>query len=106
MNNEDTKKPYKVLLGNRVYIKLDLPKYTLEVAEETKKKMVLEAAQKLNKGIIYDVGLSVIREGKGGLNPGDKIMISMQGVTRGEIVNITPDLTVVMVNPLDIIHIW
>jgi len=103
--SKEVKKPYRVLLGNRIYLKLEMPTYTLEVAEEVKKRMVVEAAQKLNKGVVYDVGTTVV------VSPdspkvGDKVMVSMQGVTRGEILNISPDLTVVMISPLDIIHIW
>jgi hypothetical protein len=105
MNNEETKKPYRVLLGNRVYIKLDLPVYTLEMAEETKKKLISEAAQKLSKGVVYDVGNAVV-VAKDSPKEGDTVMVSMQGVTRGELVNLTPELSVLMVSPLDIIQIW
>jgi flavin-binding protein dodecin len=99
-------KPYKQLLGNRVYLKLEIITSSLEMAESAKKAMVLEAAKKLNKAVVYDIGHSVVQDADIKYAVGDRVMVSMQGVTRGEILNLDKDTTVVMVSPLDIIHIW
>jgi len=95
------KKPYKKLLGNRVYLKLDIPSYTIEMADSAKQALVVEAAQKLNKAEVYDVGDVVTH-----IQPGEIVMVSKQGVTRGEFVTLSKDLSVIMVSPIDIIHIW
>lgn len=99
-----TEKPYKKLLGNRVFLKLDLPSYSLEMAESAKQTLITEAAQKLNKAEVYDIGDTVAALGI--INLGDTVCVSKQGITRGEFLNLSKDLTVVMVSPLDIIHIW
>jgi hypothetical protein len=97
-------KIYKELLGNRIYVDIDLPKYTIEISKTEKDKIIAEAAQKLNKAKVFDIGSGVHE-----LNPikiGDIVLVGKEGITRGDIVNLSEDKTVVCINPMDIIMIW
>ena len=99
-----TKKPYKTLLGNRIYLKIDLPKYTVELDEKLKKQLIAEAAQKLNKAVVYDIGLGVHPENP--IEIGDTVMVGKEGIIRADIVHLSKTLSVIMVNPMEIVHIW
>jgi len=94
---------YTKLLGNRVYVDIDIPKYTIEMAEEVKKQLVGEAVKSLTKAVVYDVGSGVV---EGGVEPGDIVLVSKEGVLRGDLINLTDKKTVLLISPFDIIHIW
>lgn len=95
---------YKTLLGNRIYLIMDMPKYSIEVDETTKQKLAQEAAQKMNRAEVYDRGLGVHED-----NPvkiGDKVLVGTGGISRGELITLSKDLVVMAVNPMEIMHIW
>jgi len=94
-------KEYKKLLGNRVYLEIDLPNYSIEMSESAKKDLVREAASKLNRTKVLDIGTTVTN-----VAIGDEVLVSKEGILRGDIINLSPTKTVALVNPLEIIHIW
>lgn len=97
-------KEYKTLLGNRVYIEIDLPKYTLEMEESVKKRLVAEAAKKMNRAKVYDVGNGVPEGFE--LKKGEEVLVGKEGIIRGDFINLSEDRTVLVISPFDIIHIW
>jgi len=97
-------KEYKTLLGNRVYIEIDMPNYSVEMPEEVKKKLTQDVAQKLNRAKVYDVGTSL--ETSSPVKVGDEVLVSKDGVIRGDFINLSPTKVVLMISPFDIIHIW
>jgi len=94
-------KPYKKLLGNRVYVTMNMPHYTIEMDENVKKKLIAEAAQKMERATVYDIGTIVTT-----VAIGDEVMVGKEGILRGDLINLSPNLTVMMINPLEIVHIW
>ncbi len=94
-------KPYEKLLGNRVYLKMNMPTFNLEIPESTKNKIIQEAAQKMEKAEVYDIGTTVTNVGVG-----DVVMVGKEGIIRGELVNLEKGLVVMMINPLEIVQIW
>lgn len=102
--SEEQVKPYKTLLGNRIYLKMELPTYSIQMADSAKKELIAEAAKKLEKAVVYDIGTGVHSDNP--IEIGDEVMVGKEGIMRGDLVNLTKDLTVMMVNPLEIVQIW
>jgi len=101
--SKEQEKPYKTLLGNRIYIKMELPTYSIQMADSAKKELVAEAAKKLERGVVYDIGTGVLTDD---IKIGDEVMVGKEGIIRGDLVNLTKDLSVMMINPFEIVHIW
>lgn len=97
-------KEYKTLLGNRIYIEVEMPNYSVQMTEEVKKKLTADIVQKLNRAKVYDVGTSL--ETSSPVKPGDEVLVSRDGIIRGDFVNLSDTKVVLMVSPFDIIHIW
>ncbi len=96
-------KEYKKLLGNRVYIEVDMPNYTIVMDEAIKKKLIAEVVKELNRAKIYDIGTGVTKDT---IEIGDEVLVGRDGVVKGEFINLSEKKTVLMVSPFDIIHIW
>lgn len=96
-------KEYKKLLGNRVYIEVNMPTYTIVMDEAIKKKLIEEVAQELNRAKIYDIGTGVTKDT---IKIGDEVLVGREGIIRGEFINLSEKRTVLMISPFDIIHIW
>ena len=96
------KKPYKKLLGNRIYV--DIPKKEeskLIVDENTKEALQREMLKRMSKLTVYDVGESVSI-----VKAGDTILIDPAKLKDAMLVPLSNDLDVLLVSPFDIIHVW
>lgn len=104
MSNDKLTKPYKTLLGNRIYVVIDLPTYSIQMADSAKKALIAEAAKKLSRAVVYDIGTGVHPDNP--IKVGDEVMVGKEGIIRGDLVNLSDDLSVMMVNPIEIVQIW
>lgn len=98
-----SKKPYKQLLGNRIY--LELPKKEdskLIVDENTKEALQKEVMKKMSKLKVYDVGTSVES-----IKVGDIVLVDPSKITNAVVVpNLGLDVDIILVSPFDVIHVW
>lgn len=96
-------KPYKRLLGNRVF--LSMPPKTenkILLTKEAKDEVAFAERKKLQKLIVYDVGDAVNL-----INIGDEVMVNIEALARAPIIELGNGLDdVIMVSPVDIIIIW
>jgi len=98
-----SKKPYKELLGNRIY--LELPKKEdskLIVDENTKEALQKEVMKKMSKLKVYDVGTNVES-----IKVGDIVLVDPSKITNAVVIpNLSLDVDIILVSPFDVIHIW
>jgi hypothetical protein len=98
-----SKKPYKQLLGNRIY--LELPKKDeskLIVDENTKEALQKEVMKKMSKLKVYDVGNNVDL-----VKAGDIVLVDPSKITNAVIVpNLGLDIDIILISPFDVIHVW
>jgi len=98
-----SKKPYKQLLGNRIY--LELPKKEdskLIVDENTKEALQKEVMKKMSKLKVYDVGTNVES-----IKVGDIVLVDPSKITNAVVIpNLSLDVDIILVSPFDVIHIW
>ena len=98
-----SKKPYKKLLGNRIY--LELPKKEdskLIVDENTKEALQKEVMKKMSKLKVYDVGTSVES-----IKVGDIVLVDPSKITNAVVIpNLGLDVDIILVSPFDVIHVW
>lgn len=98
-----SKKPYKELLGNRIY--LELPKKEdskLIVDENTKEALQKEVMKKMSKLKVYDVGTSVES-----IKVGDIVLVDPSKITNAVVIpNLGLDVDIILVSPFDVIHVW
>lgn len=96
-------KPYKKLLGNRIY--LELPKKEdskLIVDENTKEALQKELMKKMSKLKVYDVGNTVEL-----VKAGDLILVDPSKITSAVVIpNLGLDVDIILVSPFDVIHVW
>jgi hypothetical protein len=98
-----SKKPYKELLGNRIY--LELPKKEdskLIVDENTKEALQKEVMKKMSKLKVYDVGTNVES-----IKVGDIVLVDPSKITNAVVIpNLGLDVDIILVSPFDVIHVW
>lgn len=98
-----SKKPYKQLLGNRIY--LELPKKEdskLIVDENTKEALQKELMKKMSKLKVYDVGNNVDL-----VKAGDIVLVDPSKITNAVVIpNLGLDVDIILVSPFDVIHVW
>ena len=98
-----SKKPYKSLLGNRIY--LELPKKDeskIIVDENTKEALQKELMKKMSKLKVYDVGNTVdlVKEG-------DIVLVDPSKITNAVVIpNLGLDVDIILISPFDVIHVW
>lgn len=95
-------KPYRVLLGNRIY--LELPKQEeskVIVDENTKEALMKEFSKKLQKVVVYDKGETV-----NNVEIGDVVMADHKALSSAPVIDLGNGTTVILVSPFDIVHIW
>jgi hypothetical protein len=86
-------KPFKKLLGNRIYLIMPvIPESILVLPEEVKKQLISSEQEKFQKLKVYAVGdtISIIQEG-------DMVLIEPTALANAP---------VIMVSIFNIIHIW
>ena len=98
------KKPYKQLLGNRVYVQLPIiPETAVMLDEATRQAIEEENMKKMDKLTVYDVGESVTI-----VKPGDVVLIDATKMKAqgGGFIQDFGDIRVLLISPFDIVHIW
>ena len=97
------KKPYKSLLGNRIY--LELPKKDeskIIVDENTKEALQKELMKKMSKLKVYDVGNTVDL-----VKAGDIVLVDPSKITNAVVIpNLGLDVDIILISPFDVIHVW
>jgi hypothetical protein len=95
-------KPYKTLLGNRIYV--DIPKKEeskLIVDENTKEALQREMLKKMSKLTVYDVGDLVTN-----VKPGDSILVDPSKLKEAMVIPLSDEKDVLLVSPFDVMHVW
>lgn len=95
-------KPYKTLLGNRIYV--DIPKKEeskLIVDENTKEALQREMLKKMSRLTVYDVGDLVTS-----VKPGDVILVDPGKLKEAMVIPLSDDKDVLLVSPFDVMHVW
>ena len=96
------KKPYKKLLGNRVYVEVpERKKSKLEVDANTKEALQREMLKKMSRLKVYDVGDSVST-----FKAGDEVLVDPGHLKDALLIPLTDDKEVLLLSPFDIIHVW
>ena len=101
-----SEKPFKKLLGNRIY--LELPKKDEEskiiVDENTKEALQKQLLIKMSRLTIYEVGSGVVDTD---LKKGTDVLVDPMALRdRTVVVPLDAENEVLLVSPYDIIHIW
>jgi hypothetical protein len=96
------KKPYKKLLGNRIYV--DIPKKEeskLIVDENTKEALQREMLKRMSKLTVYDVGDLVTT-----IKSGDVVLVDPSKLKDALVIPLSDDKDVLLVSPFDVMHVW
>lgn len=98
-----SKKPYKELLGNRVYLELPRKEDSkIIVDENTKQALQKELIKKMSKLKVYDKGDFVDN-----IKVGDMVLVDPSKITNAVVIpNLGLDVDIILISPFDIIHIW
>jgi len=96
-------KPYKKLLGNRIYVNVPKKeeKSKIIVDSATKEELQREMLKKMSKLTVYDVGDSVSI-----VKSGDLILVDPAKLKEAMLIPLNEDLDVLLVSPFDVIHVW
>ena len=96
-------KPYKKLLGNRIYVNVPKKeeKSKIIVDTATKEELQREMLKKMSKLTVYDVGDSVSI-----VKAGDVILADPAKLKDAMLIPLNEDVDVLLVSPFDIIHVW
>lgn len=97
-----SKKLFKTLRGFRVY--LLAPKFTSEsvyMTEQTKKTLAKDRLKELRKLTVYAVGESV-----GDLKEGDEVLVGDIALSNAPIIELNDEISVILINANDVVHIW
>ena len=96
-------KPYKKLLGNRIYVNVPKKeeKSKIIVDSATKEELQREMLKKMSKLVVYDVGDSVSI-----VKSGDAILVDPAKLKDAMLIPLSEDLDVLLVSPFDVIHVW
>lgn len=96
------KKPYKKLIGNRIYLKM--PRVGDEkviVDHNTREALMKEFKSKMMRATIYDVGDTVKDFAEGQV-----VLVDDKALANAAYYPLDGETTVILVSPFDIIHIW
>jgi|TARA_R100000479_G_scaffold51640_1_gene24569 hypothetical protein len=97
-----SKKPYKQLLGNRVYVHVPERKTSkLEVDANTKEALQREMLKKMSKLKVYDVGDLVTA-----FKAGDEVLVDPSKLKDAHLIPLSDDQEVLLLSPFDVIHVW
>jgi len=96
-------KPYKKLLGNRIYVNVPKreEKSKLIVDTATKEELQREMLKKMSKLTVYDVGDSVSI-----VKAGDVILVDPAKLKDAMLIPLNEDVDVLLVSPFEVIHVW
>ncbi len=95
-------KPYKKLLGNRIYVNVPKKeeKSKIIVDTATKEELQREMLKKMSKLTVYDVGDSVSI-----VKPGDVILIDPCKLKEAMVIPLKEEVDVLLVSPFEVIHV-
>lgn len=95
-------KPYKKLLGNRIYV--NIPKKDdskIIVDENTKEALQREMLKKMSKLEVFDVGDLITN-----ISIGDFLLVDPSKLKDAMVIPLSDDKDVLLVSPFDVIHVW
>lgn len=96
------KKPYKKLLGNRIYVEIPKKEESkLIVDENTKEALQREMLKRMSKLTVFDVGDLVTN-----IKAGDVILADPGKLKDAMVIPLSDDKDVLLVSPFDVIHVW
>lgn len=96
------KKPYKKLLGNRIYVEIPKKEESkLIVDENTKEALQREMLKRMSKLTVYDVGDLVTN-----IKSGDVILVDPGKLKDALVIPLSDNKDVLLVSPFDVMHIW
>lgn len=96
------KKPFKTLLGNRLYvIAPEVTSDKIHLSNSAKKEMAKLKMKDLMRLKVYAVGDSVK-----GIVEGDEILVSDIALSTAPIIDLEKDLSVILISYFDVVHIW
>ena len=97
-----TKKPYKKLLGNRIYVEIPKKEESkLIVDENTKEALQREMLKRMSKLTVYDVGDLVTN-----IKSGDVILVDPGKLKDALVIPLSDNKDVLLVSPFDVMHVW
>ena len=95
-------KPFKKLLGNRVYISMPtIAESAIILSEEVKKSIISSEQDKFQKLKVYAKGDLVTT-----VEEGDEVLVHPGVLANALVVPLTKEISVILVNSLDIIQVW
>jgi hypothetical protein len=96
------KKPYKKLLGNRIYVEIPKKEESkLIVDKNTKEALQREMLKRMSKLTIYDVGDLVTT-----IKSGDVVLVDPGKLKDALVIPLSDDKDVLLVSPFDVMHVW
>jgi hypothetical protein len=96
------KKPYKKLLGNRIYVEIPKKEESkLIVDENTKEALQREMLKRMSKLTVYDVGDLVTN-----IKSGDVILVDPGKLKDALVIPLSNNKDVLLVSPFDVMHVW
>jgi len=95
-------KPFKKLLGNRVYLNMPtIAESNIILSEEVKKSIIASEQDKFQKLKVYAKGdlVTIVEEG-------DEVLVHPGILANALVVPLNKEISVILVNSLDIIQVW
>ena len=95
-------KPFKKLRGYRVYLVAPpVPTGKIELSSQTKKSVQKDLVTEFIRLKVYAVGDSVTD-----IKEGDEVLVQDFALNNAPYIELTKDLTVILINVNDIVHVW
>lgn len=92
------------LKGNRIYLEMPPKNETkLEVDHATKEALQKEMLSKLSRLKIYAVGSTVVDED---FIVGAEVLVDPKVLTTAPVIDLSPEVSVLLVSVFDIIQVW
>lgn len=96
------KKPFKKLFGYRVYLLApEIGSSKVVLSGEAKKEVVKAKMKDFMRLKVYAVGSLV-----DSVKEGDEVLIGDRALSNSPIIDLTDDLSVILIDVHEIIHIW
>lgn len=95
-------KPFKKLLGNRVYLSMPtIAESNIILSDEVKQALILSEQDKYQKLTVYAKGDTVTS-----VEEDDVVLVDPAALQAAPIIKLSDKLSVIMVSPFNIVHIW
>jgi hypothetical protein len=93
-------KPYKKLLGNRIYLLFEQEESPVIVDENTKIALQEAFAKKMLRAKVYDVGTTVLD-----IKKNEEVLVDPKALQNASVIPLG-DINVLLVSPFDVVHVW